>query len=313
MVKVFEIEWVPDFVVNVNRDFSLDSESRVEGNIAVGKLYIYGVRKLLTEKPYHITQTTWEPHISGKLYLTSTSTTVIFVGMKGMKTTEYKDWYYYAGAGIKANDLGYEYSNLIFQSSSMCYYTIYGNCEGEKQKVVSFDDGMKHVLPEVVLWRKRNQSQELLFDNIYRCEAGKLMLGTASYVLTTPTLSLTYDSDLKLLDGKEEIIIPSENSLFQGCNIHLEDGYYANLTIGAKNVEIANASIKAITLQAENITATLSTLDNVTLTATKSNVNGTTISGHIYGDNAAIRNSIVRNALPSNEGSAPYMFVRIIH
>jgi len=63
-------------------------------------------------------------------------------GLEGMKTTYEKDSFYYAGEGTKTGAPGYEYSNLIFQTGSHCYYTSYDHCVGEKGiKITQFDDG----------------------------------------------------------------------------------------------------------------------------------------------------------------------------
>jgi len=133
MERTFPVEWVPSFVVNASSTFSMDYGSRLLGDVAAEKFYFYGSSKLLSCGRPCWTESLWKPAIDeGNMYVSSTRRTIVFVGWRGMKTTYEKDSFYYAGEGTKTGAPGYEYSNLMFQTSSHCYYTSYDHCVGER-------------------------------------------------------------------------------------------------------------------------------------------------------------------------------------
>lgn len=317
MERTFPVEWVPSFVVNASSTFSMDYGSRLLGDVAAEKFYFYGSSKLLSCGRPCWTESLWQPAIDeGNMYVSSTRRTIVFVGWRGMKTTYEKDSFYYAGEGTKTGAPGYEYSNLMFQTGSHCYYTSYDHCvEGKGIKITQFDDGMKQLLPSVVLWKRIPEAKPVeQFQKIYNCTGSAIVVGDGkALTLQTSTLTLVYEQDLKVISGTQTATVPFLNSLFQECNVEVGSGYYGELLLGAKNVAVKDSQINHLNVQSEKyITVNGSNLDNVTLSGEEVELSSSQFSGQISAKVVRAKgSSILRRAL-QNEGSPP-LLVRIIH
>jgi len=286
MERTFPVEWVPSFVVNASSTFSMDYGSRLLGDVAAEKFYFYGSSKLLSCGRPCWTESLWKPAIDeGNMYVSSTRRTIVFVGWRGTKT----------GAP------GYEYSNLMFQTSSHCYYTSYDHCVGEKGiKITQFDDGMKQLLPSVVLWKRIPEAKPVeQFQKIYNCTGSAIDVGDGKA--------------LKVISGTQTATVPFLNSFFQECNVEVGSGYYGDLLLGAKNVAVKDSQINRLNVQSEKyITVNGSNLDNVTLSGEEVELSSSQFSGQISAKVVRAKgSSILRRAL-QNEGSPP-LLVRIIH
>jgi hypothetical protein len=312
MTRSFAVQWIPDFLVNVTGNFSMDNSSDIDGSVAAGKIYFYADSKLLSKNP-NWTESIWKEPMHGLAYLTSTQKTIIFNGWRGMKTTQDKSWNYYAAYNEKATDAGYQYSNLIFQTGSVCYYTSFPNCAGERRQIVNLDDGMKNVLPEIALWKGKSSIEQNAYTRFYRCNETNFFTDSTSYVLQTGTISLAYQGDLLVKNGTENISLPFEDSLFEGCALKIESGYYADLNIGAKSVEMKNVDVNKLHLQGQSITASSSSLYGVTLTASNAELYSSLLEGNMRGTNFTVRSSTVRRAAPEVGADPPPILVRIIH
>ncbi len=250
------------------------------------------------------------------MYVSSTRRTIVFVGWRGMKTTYEKDSFYYAGEGTKTGAPGYEYSNLMFQTSSHCYYTSYDHCvEGKGIKITQFDDGMKQLLPSVVLWKRIPEAKPVeKFQKIYNCTGSAIDVGDGkALTLQTSTLTLVYEQDLKVISGTQTATVPFLNSFFQECNVEVGSGYYGDLLLGAKNVAVKDSQINRLNVRSEKyITVNGSNLDNVTLSGEEVELSNSQFSGQISAKVVRAKgSSMLRRAL-QNEGSPP-LLVRIIH
>jgi len=200
--------------------------------------------------------------------VSSTRRTIVFVGWRGMKTTYEKDSFYYAGEGTKTGAPGYEYSNLMFQTSSHCYYTSYDHC----------------VEASVVLWKRIPEAKPVeQFQKIYNCTGSAIDVGDGkALTLQTSTLTLVYEQDLKVISGTQTATVPFLNSLFQECNVEVGSGYYGDLLLGAKNVAVKDSQINHLNVQSEKyITVNGSNLDNVTLSGEEVELSNSQFSGQI--------------------------------
>jgi len=316
MERTFPVEWVPAFVVNASYTFSMDSDSRLIGDIAAEKVYLYGSSKLLSCGKPCWTEVLWQPVIEdGSMYVSSTRRTIIFVGWRGMKTTYEKDSFYHAGEGLKAGNPGYEYSNLMFQTASHCYYTTYDHCTaGRGTKITAFDDGMKQLLPRVVLWQRMPVKAALgQFEKTYTCTGSVLDVGDGKFLtLQNATLSLVYGLDLQVVSGTQTVTVPFADTLFQGCNVEVDSGYYGDLLLGARNLDVNSSQISHLRVQSDKyVNINSSDLDNVTLSGEEVEIASSQFSGQITAKVFRSKNSTLRRAL-QQEGSPP-LLVRIIH